>query len=219
MNVIRTEWRGWLRQDALPAESAAAAREAACAGIRAGALLTVALYQDRREVYLYVESLGEERSPETFLGALSPYLLAVPGAPEGRPWARMAPVFWHCEPADAESWRAGPPRERRRGRVAKLRPDGIMAYVHHHYALTWEGLHRGDRYMFISLHEDVLFSYFEEPRSSENLRGEDRPSEALKAWIDADPDSHFIHRPEAHGENFLLLPAVFDVGKEVCACG
>ena len=91
----------------------------------------------------------------------------------------------------------------------------MFEYVYHHFAIVREGLLRGDKYMSIALHEDVLFSYFEEPRSCVNIRrtqaGE---SQAIQGWLDAVPEDHFIPLPGSGGQNFLLLPALFDVGQE-----
>ena len=60
---------------------------------------------------------------------------------------------------------------------------------------------------------DVLFSYFEEPRSHVNIRRtEEGESSAIQGWLDAGPEDHFIHLPGSEGQNFLLLPQVFAVG-------
>ena len=68
--------------------------------------------------------------------------------------------------------------------------------------------------MSIALHEDVLFSYFEEPRSPVNIRRADGESQAIRGWMEVDPDSHFIHLPGSEGQNFLLLPDYFALGQE-----
>lgn len=67
-----------------------------------------------------------------------------------------------------------------------------------------EGLLVGDRYQMISLHENLLFSYFETPRDREqvNISRRPEPSEATKEWEAVVPESHFYHFPEANGENF-----------------
>ena len=71
--------------------------------------------------------------------------------------------------------------------------------------LLREGLLVGDRYQMISLHENLLFSYFETPRDREqvNISRRPEPSEATKEWEAVVPESHFYHFPEANGENFL----------------
>ncbi|MBQ8161433.1 MAG: hypothetical protein IJ083_11925 [Clostridia bacterium] len=175
----------------------------------AGDLMTAALFHYGRQVFLYYEAIGTEMEPEAFMEPLSPLLADFPQKEETCKWAKMYHVFWHDEPRSADDWKRNNPESRQRGRIAYLRHETMFEYVYHHFALTQEGLHRGDRYMSIALHEDVLFSYFEEPRSSVNIRRTDEgESEALKAWMDTDPDSHFIHLPGSEGQNFLLLPSL-----------
>ena len=210
--LYREEYRARLNtEEAEEAFAACAARAGAL--VDAGRLMTAALFRYGRQLFLYVEAVGEELPPEELMAPLSPFLALWPEKEEDARWARMYPIFWHQEPLDADDWRRKTPPAARRGRIAYLKEDKLFEYVYHHYALTREGLHRGDRYMFISLHEDLLFSYFEEPRSAVNIRRtEEGESEALKAWIACDPDSHFVHLPGSGGQNFLLIPQVFAVG-------
>ncbi len=214
--VLRCHWRGLVKEDCLEALPAAAGecRRAAQELIAQGRLMTAAAYLYGRQVFMYAECLGEELPPEEITAALTPLLTPWPQKEEMKPWARMYHVYWHCEPADADDWRESRPRARRRGRIAHLKPDKLFGYVTHHRAIVEEGLLRGDKYMSIALHEDVLFSYFEEPRSSVNIRrtGEGE-SQAIRAWQAADPESHFIPLPGSGGQNFLLLPALFDAGE------
>ena len=190
-----------------------ACRRAALALIQEGRLMTAALYRYNRQLYLYVESIGEEIAPECFMGALKEKLNPWPAGDGQVFWAEMTPVFWHAQPLSADEWREGRPRQRRRGRIAKLYPDKLTEYVYHHFALTQEGVFKGDKYMFISLYGDTLFSYFEEPRTSDNTTKTDVPSEAIRAWMAVDPDSHFAPLPGSNGQNFLLIDACFDVGE------
>lgn len=183
--------------------------------IRSRDLMTAALYLYGRQLFLYYEALGEEFPPERFMDPLHPELIPWPQKEETRDWARMYHVYWHCEPRDEADWERKTKPERRRGRIAYLKKDTMFEYVYHHFAIVWEGLLRGDRYMSIALHEDVLFSYFEEPRSSVNIRRtETGESKAIQAWTDAVPEDHFIHLPGSEGQNFLLLPEVFTAGRE-----
>ena len=77
-----------------------------------------------------------------------------------------------------------------------------------------EGILQGDRYQSIALHEDILFSYFEEPRTPGNLRRDTTlQSQTIQAWLDVNPESHFIPLPGSNGSNFLLLPQYFALGE------
>lgn len=148
------------------------------------------------------------------MSALHPILAQWPEKEETRDWAKMQMIFWHNEPIDDEDWKRTVKPDRRRGRIALLKPDKIWGYVYHHYAIVQEGLLTGDRYQAIALHEDILFSYFEEPRERTfNVRRvENGKSEAIKGWAAVDPASHFIQLPGSNGENFLILPDYFTVG-------
>ena len=192
---------------------------AECAGraqtlIREGRLMTAALYYYENQLFLYYEAIGEALAPESFMAPLHPLLSPWPQKEERRDWARMYHIYWHCEPQNADDWRRDPLPRRRRGRIAYLKPNTMFEYVYHHFAIVQEGLLKGDKYMSIALHEDVLFSYFEEPRSSVNIRRTEGESQAIRGWMEADPDSHFIQLPGSEGQNFLLLPDYFALGQE-----
>ena len=122
----------------------------------------------------------------------------------------MTPVFWHDQPTYAREYVRDQPPEGRCGRIALLRPEKLMSYVTYHQALVREGLLVGDRRQFISLHENVLFSYFETPRDREqvNIKRSNEPSCVLAQWLAADPDSHFIRFPESPRENFHIIETV-----------
>ena len=128
-------------------------------------------------------------------------------------WAYMYPVFWFDTPRDVESWKRREMPDKRCGRIAVLYPDKLFSYVCHHQAIVEEGLLIGDRYQMISLHENLLFSYFETPRDREQVnirRAEGEPLE-IRKWEAADPAGHFKHFQEAGGENFLVIETVLSV--------
>lgn len=98
------------------------------------------------------------------------------------------------------------------GRVAFVYPDKMPSYVKYHTEIVEEGLLKGDKYAFISMHENLLFSYYEEPRNNVNIKSSDEESVVIQKWIDADPESHF-DRVKAKGENFLVIPMLFSVDR------
>lgn len=153
--------------------------------------------------------------PEELLVALSPYLQIWPGQADDRLWVHMYHIYYHDEPKNAEYWARPAKPELRRGRIAFLRKDKVFSYVFYHKALVDEGLLLGDRYQSIALHENILFSYFEEPKTMSNVQHDfTRHSEVINEWLAVDPESHFIHTPEGKGENFMFLPALFALGME-----
>lgn len=153
--------------------------------------------------------------PDELLAALNPYLQVWPGQRDDRLWVHMYQIYYHNLPESVENWRRTAIPEKRRGRIAFLRDDKLFSYTYFHKAIVDEGLLTGDKYQSIALHENILFSYFEEPKSMVNVRNDDsRESEVIKDWLAVNPESHFIHMPEGKGENFMFLPALFAVGAE-----
>ena len=182
--------------------------------INDGALMTAALYYYGNQLFLYYEAVGEEIRPERFMAPLHPVLSQWPQKEDTCDWALMYNVFWHDAPKDDEDWKRRVPPERRRGRIAWLKHDTMFRYVYHHFAIAEEGILQGDRYQSIALHEDILFSYFEEPRTPGNLRRDTTlQSQTIQAWLDVNPESHFIPLPGSNGSNFLLLPQYFALGE------
>ena len=152
--------------------------------------------------------------PVEFLDSLTPYLQIWPGQKEDRLWVHMYYIYCHSIPKSVDEWKRAKVPEMRRGRIAFLRDGKLFSYVYHHKAIVDEGLLTGDKYQSIALHENILFSYFEEPKTVANVQNQlDRKSEVIKAWIAEDPESHFIHMLEEE-QNFMLLPALFAVGVE-----
>lgn len=153
--------------------------------------------------------------PNVFLRPLSSHLMTWPGQRGERLWVHMYHIYYHNKPESPEHWKRATVPELRRGRIAFLREDKLFSYVYHHKAIVDEGLLMGDRYQSIALHENILFSYFEEPKTLANVQNSpNEQSKVIEAWIAEDPEAHFIHMPEGGGENFMFLPALFAMGVE-----
>ena len=89
-----------------------------------------------------------------------------------------------------------------------LKPGIVSVHVER---LVSEGLLEGDRWHLISVQENLLFSYLEEPRTHVNIRHQPGvPSAELQEWLAVDPESHFEHfAKEQQGPdapNFVYLP-------------
>lgn len=166
--------------------------------------LTVALYRHENMFFLYLEALDEMLAPKELFPSLSEHL---------EQWSYMEPVFWHAVPKDSAEW-ARQGKKVRRGRIARLLPDKRDSYVKYHKAIVEEGLLDGDQYQFIAIHEDMLFSYFEEPKIFTHIRNDvQEKSRVIEKWLAADPESHFDHGLSGK-ENFLLIEEVFSMGTE-----
>lgn len=153
--------------------------------------------------------------PKEFLAPLSPYLMVWPGQQEDRLWVHMYHIYHHDVPESVEQWERAAVPEERKGRIAFLREEKLFSYVYYHKAIVDEGLLQGDKYQCIALHENLLFSYFEEPKTIRNICDNmQEASMVINDWIGVDPDSHFIHMSQGGGENFMFLPALFALGVE-----
>lgn len=207
--IIRRQFRGCLKEEAKEGQklytAAAKAREEALRLIDGGSLLTASVYYHGNMCFLYYEALEESVAPSDFLKPLEPFLELWPEEGGKTCWAPMYSIYWHSVPRNAESWmesRKG--KKNRIGRIAFLFPEKMFSYTYWHQAIVEEGLLKGDQYQFISLHENILFSYFEEPKNMVNISGSDKESEVIDGWLAADPESHF-DRDKAGGSNFVII--------------
>lgn len=218
--INRFHYRGSLNREYTDAELKAAVSD--CKSriqslIKKERLMTAALYHYKHMLFLYCEAVGEEICPEKFCASLTPYMETWPGVEGSRIWADMYHIYYHAVPESVEDWKRPTVPTLRRGRIAFLYTDKLYSYIYHHLNIVKEGLLTGDKYQSIALHENILFSYFEEPKTMINIqRDTSLSSQAIKDWLAVDPESHFIHLPECKGENFMFLPAYFALGTE-CA--
>lgn len=181
--------------------------------IHSGELMTGGVFYFQKLMFLYVEYLTDEEVPvlrglpEGWFVELEDVLELWPEDEGKVHWVYMLPTFYTDVPQDADSWKRTLPPDARCGRIAKLYDAKVYSYLSHHNALVQEGLLRGDRYQFISYHENFLFSYFETPRDREvvNIRRSEEKSQVIEQWLQVAPDSHFYHYPEAGGENFMII--------------
>lgn len=181
--------------------------------IKAGGLLQASLYRFQNMCFLYCEAEGDFPQPENFLAELSPFLEDWPEEKKKRKWAYMYPIYYHSIPVDKEEWRSGRIGKKQVGRIAFLKKEKWASYVYWHKALVEEGLFCGDQYQFISLHENILFSYFEEPKKMVNIRRTSESSMIIEGWLNSDPKSHFC-RNKTGGENFYIMEQLLSAGKE-----
>lgn len=114
--------------------------------------------------------------------------------PLPRRWVAMQPYFYHDIPTTAGDWLRERHSGAQHGRIAVLKPDKWCSYMEYHLKLVSEGLLEGDRWHLISVQENLLFSYLEEPRTHVNNRHQPGvPSAELQEWLAVDPESHFEH--------------------------
>ncbi|MCR4901606.1 MAG: hypothetical protein K6A23_01990 [Butyrivibrio sp.] len=183
-------------------------------------LCNASFYRYENMGFLYIEEIVESNDSEAFdadefMADLKPYLKPWPEMDGDKFFAPMINVYFHHIPdLDINEWekeRTTAVKERI-GRVAFVYPDKLPSYVMHHNAIVEEGLLKGDKYAYISLHENILFSYYEEPRNNVNIKGLEEESKVIDNWLKVDPESHF-DREKAQGKNFLVIPSLFTVDR------
>ena len=220
--IVRAEYRAYLKENISGQELKEQIEmyyKIASSKKEGSDLLTAAMFQYERNVFLYIELIEvDEKKVATFAEELFPDLNnlfeIVPGFFEKRCWVYMTPVFWFDTPENLQQWKRIQKAGEQCGRIAILYHEKLLSYVCHHQSIVNEGLLKGDRYQFISFHENVLFSYYEEPRDREivNVKKMEGDSKEIALWEQVNPESHFYHFPEAEGANFLKIPSLFTIG-------
>jgi len=198
-------------------KAAAQTHELAAEAVRRGEMMTCAMFRHEQLIFLYIEYIGNETFYQPQGEVFAPMhdvLMPWPGFYEDTDWTYMEPVFWFDVPKSVDHWRRKMKPDARCGRIARLQPNKLWGYVTHHLAIVEEGTFVGDRFQFISIHENLLFSYYETPRDRENtnVKGISAESVEIERWKAVDPRNHFIHFEEAGGADFLTIQTVFDVG-------
>lgn len=182
-----------------------------------GSLLQVSLFRHNSMCFLYYESIKDGIEPESFLEVLKPFMELWPEEEGLRVWAPMYRVYFHSIPTDINAWENERQNKKRVGRIAFLYPDKLSSYVYWHKAIMEEGLFKGDKYQFISLHGRILFSYYEEPKTMACLKTADfhsieNKSRMIEQWMKQKPETHF-DRSKTNGSNFIIIDTVLSIGR------
>lgn len=179
--------------------------------VNGGRCKTVALFQYEQMIFLYFESIDESLQPKELFPKFSEKLEYWPGKNELCGWVPMFQIYYHSELTNPEDWERNE-KKVRRGRIAFLLPEKVASYIYYHKALVDEGLFEGDKYQSIAWHEEVLFSYFEEPKCYTHIKKNiAESSKIIEEWIEVNPESHFDHTL-TEVENFLFIDEIFSIG-------
>ncbi len=150
-------------QAALPNLQSALAQRVA-----ADDILTLSLFTWYQHIFLYYECPGDPIAPIDLVGDIDSTL-----APSTtRIWAPMMDIFHFNRPQSVEHWRRDTPPEACTARVIYLRPEMVSSYIFLHYQMQEETPGAGDKYGQISLHENLLFFYREDPATNEAAQHE-----------------------------------------------
>lgn len=156
-------------------------------------LVTISAYHWDDMIFLYYETLNSTFDPEEQFNDLSNYLLDWPGKPYMRKWIPMIDAFHFNAPASLEHWSRKEPVERRVGKIAYLKPEMVASYIYYHYQLQEERAFLGEKYKYISIHENLLFMYFELPDITEEpvLPKKLNTHSTPENWADSHMELHF----------------------------
>lgn len=159
-----------------------------------GLLLSTGFYTWERNLFWYAECVEAPISPLSVFGELTPHLETWPGEEMPRVWIPMVEVFHFDEPQSMEHWRRPMPIEKRLGKIARLRPEKIASYTYFHYQLQEEQAFPGEKFKFITIHENLLFMYDEVPAvvGSPGHKGKLDTKNTPQDWASARMDQHFI---------------------------
>lgn len=205
--ICRGEYRGCIKRDINEEEIKSAltkAKEMIEIAIQSEKLLQVSMYRFQNMCFLYCEAEEKLPQPENFLTELNPFLEDWPEEEGKRKWVFMYPVYYHSIPGDTNEWRTDRKGKMRIGRIAFLKKDKWASYVYWHHALVEEGLFCGDQFQFISLHENILFSYFEEPKTMVNIQKRQEESKVIEKWMNCNPKTYF-EREKTDEQNFYIM--------------
>ncbi len=134
--------------------------------VAADDILTLSLFTWHQQIFLYYECPGAPIAPIDLVGDINSTL--APSA--SRIWAPMMDIFHFNRPQSLEHWRRDLPPEACTARVVYLRPEMVSSYIFLHYQMQEEKPGGGDKYGQISLHENLLFFYLEQPATNEDAQ-------------------------------------------------
>ena len=168
-----------------------------------GELMTVALFRGGHMLFLYCEAEGDAR-PEELLPSVSCLLETVPHDDGFTKWRSAVNLYHTFRPEARRDLERGEAKTCV-GRLAYLHRDKISSYAYYHKAIMDEGLYEGDKYLYISLIDRLLFAYSEEPKIPWHIRIEENsPSLVIKEWVRQIPRDHF-DRSRTGDSNFIGL--------------
>lgn len=134
-----------------------------CLGTAPGDLITVSVFRWRSHFFTYWESIEQPVAPAALFGDMDELLERWPGAEAPRTFVPMVDIFHYLAPESVAHWQRKAPVTQGWGRLARLRPEMVSSYIFYHYQLQEEKPGIGDKYGLISLHENLIFFYQEQP--------------------------------------------------------
>jgi hypothetical protein len=140
--------------------------------VAADDILTLSLFTRQQQIFLYYECSGDAIAPSDLLGNIDSALHPWPGEAASRFWVPMMDIFHYNQPQSVEHWRRDTPPEACTARIIYLRPEMVSSYIFLHYQMQEEKPGAGDKYGQISIHENLLLFYMEQPATQETAQHE-----------------------------------------------
>jgi len=127
----------------------------------------LSLFHFGTQLFLYYESPAQSIDPHELFTHCEDALVTWPGTNEPRIWVPMMDIFHYQKPISEKHWLRKNASARPYARIAYLKPDKVASYVFYHYQYQEEQPGDGDKYGMISLHENLIFFYSEDPATVE----------------------------------------------------
>ena len=126
-------------------------------------LMTASVFKWKRNFFIYYECIKRHFTPEELFPGAGRFLEVWPGEDEKRCWVPMMDIYHCAEPVSKEFWTRKQPVQRTCARLTRLKPEMVSSYIFYHFQYQEEKPGDWSKYPLISLHENLMFFYTEEP--------------------------------------------------------
>ncbi len=127
-----------------------------------GKIMNANVFSFGKELYVYIESVEEEVTPDELLQGIRTYLIPWTDA-EDKYFYLLTEIFHFNEPQSIEHWSRKEKPLYCFGMLAKIVPELTARYIYYHYQFQEERPGMGDKYGRIFLMGDMAFYYGEAP--------------------------------------------------------
>jgi hypothetical protein len=125
-------------------------------------LLTASCFHWKRNIFLYYEVIQSDIEPGSIFQGLEQYLETWAGENFSRYWVPMLDIYHADYPVTNEYWERNW-KAKSIGKVIRLKPEMVASYIFYHYQYQEEKPGDWAKYALITIYENLLFFYLEEP--------------------------------------------------------
>lgn len=127
-----------------------------------GKLMNVNVFGCDRDLYIYIESCGDEITPQELFKGAEDFLCTWPDGKD-KYFYPITEIFHFNEPQSTEHWMRKKAPATCIGMIAKIKTSLAARYIFYHYQFQEENPGAGDKFGRIFLMGDTAFYYGEEP--------------------------------------------------------